>query len=91
MQWLAQLDATRPRYLGSTPWMKMPYARGGSGYLVSKPLLDAIGATEGLANSMEAHARTTCCGDFAFSLAVKRVAGIEVEQMVRCWLRPISS
>lgn len=84
MDWLEQIDARRKIYMGSVAMLgDLPFAHGGSGYLVSRGLMASMfrGKTN-VANKYDMEATRTCCGDALFARAVRNETGIEVINVV---------
>lgn len=86
MDWLGRIDAQTKIYMGSVAMLRdMPFAHGGSGYLASKGLMEAMfGGKAGVANRYDDAATRTCCGDALFSHAVKNETGVDVVNVVSC-------
>lgn len=81
LQWLAKLDPTKSYYMGSPAWINdMPFAHGGSGYVLSNAALKA--AVE-LIDSNKAHyyglATDECCGDYIVGRLFKEELDHEVQ------------
>lgn len=85
MQWLKQLDPTKKLYLGSVTLIhNFSFGHGGSGYIVSKAAMeDFVGKNQNVANEYDVKAKSECCGDYIFALALKDKTKVGVQQMVR--------
>ncbi|KAK4233087.1 glycoprotein-N-acetylgalactosamine 3-beta-galactosyltransferase 1 [Achaetomium macrosporum] len=83
MQWVNKLDPTQKLYLGSAAGLNnLNFAHGGSGYLVSKAAMDAfVGWAPEVGNEYDRYAKSVCCGDYIFALALKEKTGVEVQHM----------
>ncbi|OAA46308.1 hypothetical protein NOR_03061 [Metarhizium rileyi] len=84
MEWLKQMDASKPHYIGSVAYLSgFPFGHGGSGYLVSKAAMSSMfdGKT-GVANRYDEQIQHTCCGDYMWSKALKDETGIPVVNAV---------
>lgn len=58
-------------YVGSVALLKnMPFAHGGSGYVISGETVEMMAKTPGLANKYDLMAPHECCGDYLMALAV---------------------
>ena len=69
LQWLAKLDTSRPRYIGSPAWINdQPFAHGGSGYILSNK---AVRMLAGLVKGDPEHyadlVANECCGDYVIA------------------------
>lgn len=84
VEWLSRIDPQRKIYMGSVAMLgDMPFAHGGSGYLVSRSLMeDMFDGKTGVANRYDVAATQTCCGDALFSHAVQNETGVEVVNVV---------
>jgi hypothetical protein len=83
MQWLPRMDHTKPHYIGSVSLLhNLPFAHGGSGYLVSRPVMEKLAAHGRIANELEEQTKHECCGDFMFSRAVNITSGTKVQNVV---------
>jgi len=89
VEWLSKLNPRKKLYLGSVTFMGgFPFGHGGSGYVASHAAMaDLVGKHPGIANDYDARASRECCGDFVFGLAMKEVARVEVDQVVRLFTR----
>lgn len=86
---LARLDPTQKLLLGSIAHFKdFPFAHGGSGYIMSKGLMDDfVGKHPGIGNAYDERVADECCGDWMFSKAVSETSGVKVTQAVS-WRAP---
>lgn len=84
VEWLKRIDAHRKIYAGSRAMLgDLPFAHGGSGYLVSKALMENMfGVRTSVANVYDLQATQICCGDALFSHAVQNETGVEVINVV---------
>jgi hypothetical protein len=84
MKWIKKLDPTKRLYLGSVTLINgFRFGHGGSGYLVSKAAMhDLVGKNPGVANEYDVRAKSECCGDYLFALALKDKTETSVQQMV---------
>ncbi|KAH8817410.1 hypothetical protein F5884DRAFT_874438 [Xylogone sp. PMI_703] len=61
--WLQQLDPSEKLYMGSKVGVgEPPFAHGGSGYLLSRPSVEAIASSD-VARDFDYLTRDACCGD----------------------------
>ncbi|KAK4149948.1 glycoprotein-N-acetylgalactosamine 3-beta-galactosyltransferase 1 [Chaetomidium leptoderma] len=83
MRWLKKLDPTKSLYLGSVTLInKFRFGHGGSGYLISKAAMESLaGKHRGVANEFDVRAKSECCGDYVFGLALKNKTDVGVQQM----------
>ncbi|KAL2017421.1 hypothetical protein VTK56DRAFT_2223 [Thermocarpiscus australiensis] len=83
MEWLKRLDPTKKLYLGSVTLIhNFSFGHGGSGYLVSRAAMEAfVGKHPGVANEYDVKAKSECCGDYIFALALKDKTSVGVQQM----------
>ena len=83
-EWLNRIDAHGKIYTGSRAMLgDLPFAHGGSGYLVSNGLMkDMFGVRASVANGYDLQATQICCGDALFSHAVQNETGVEVTNVV---------
>ncbi|PFH55125.1 hypothetical protein XA68_10650 [Ophiocordyceps unilateralis] len=81
IKWLEKLDAGKKHYMGSIAYVgNFPFGHGGSGYLLSQAAMrDMFHGRAGVANRWDEYITHQCCGDFAFSYALKNETGIAVE------------
>ncbi|KPM46289.1 hypothetical protein AK830_g373 [Neonectria ditissima] len=79
--WLRnKVNTEKHPYLGSVAMLKnMPFAHGGSGYILSGETVKAMAATPGLADKYDLMAPHECCGDYLMALAVNET-GSKVKQ-----------
>ena len=67
-------------YVGSVAFISsFPFAHGGSGYVISGPLLEKIATIPDVTAKYDLRAMTECCGDLIVSLAADE-AGAKVKQ-----------
>ncbi|KYK55337.1 glycosyltransferase family 31 protein [Drechmeria coniospora] len=81
MRWLRALNPDEAHYIGSVAYIgEVPFAHGGSGYLVSKAAMQKMfrGKT-GVGNSWDERVAQECCGDYMFAIALKNETGVEVK------------
>lgn len=85
VQWLSKLNPNKKHYLGSVTLIQsFSFGHGGSGYIVSKAAMKAlVEENPGLGQKYDVRAKHECCGDYVFALALKDLADVSVEQMVR--------
>lgn len=83
-EWLKQMDPDQKHYLGSVALLGgFPFAHGGSGYLVSKAMMRAfLKGKTGIANKWDVPVKSTCCGDYMFSFALKNETDVDVKNVV---------
>ncbi|KAJ9143507.1 Glycoprotein-N-acetylgalactosamine 3-beta-galactosyltransferase 1 [Pleurostoma richardsiae] len=83
VQWLRQMRPSKKRYLGSVTLINdFSFGHGGSGYVVSRAAMEeSVGKNPGIANKYDVRAKSECCGDYLFALAVKETSKISVEQV----------
>ncbi len=80
VEWIQRLDASKEYFLGSLAYMQgsRPFAHGGSGLLLSKPLTNKLIVEHNETLSRwDAGIHDECCGDFALA-EVLRVYGTSV-------------
>lgn len=84
MQWLKKLDPTKKLYLGSVTMIGgFHFGHGGSGYLVSQAAMkEMVVEHPGIANKFDVRAKSECCGDYIFALALKDTTDVGVQNMV---------
>lgn len=84
VEWLKQLNPEDKLYVGSVALLGgFPFAHGGSGYLVSRGMMrDFLEGKEGVANKWDVAVKSTCCGDYMFSYALKNETGVDVKNVV---------
>jgi hypothetical protein len=76
-QWLKRLDPKKPLYLGSTAFVgDIPFAHGGSGYMVSGAAMAKFVATieekKELTTFFDYRAKVACCGDLIMAESLFR-------------------
>jgi hypothetical protein len=83
MQWLKQLNPEDRLYMGSVALLGgFPFAQGGSGYVVSQGMMrDFLKDKTGVANEWDVPVKSTCCGDYMFSYALKNATGVDVKNV----------
>ncbi|KAK3321736.1 glycosyltransferase family 31 protein [Apodospora peruviana] len=81
--WLRTLKPTNKHYLGSVTLINnFGFGHGGSGYILSKRLMqDFVGKNPGIANKFDLRAKSECCGDYVFALALNEATKAEVKQV----------
>ncbi|KAG6005038.1 hypothetical protein E4U21_000553 [Claviceps maximensis] len=80
MELLKHLNPAKPHYIGSVAYLgQLPFAHGGSGYLVSQATMHSMfHGKENVANKWDETVQHYCCGDAMFSQALKEETGTEV-------------
>lgn len=81
VQWLATLDPSKKRYLGSVTMIgDFPFGHGGSGYVLSQAAMkDFVGNNPGIASKYDLETKDACCGDYMLGKALKDTSGLSVE------------
>lgn len=92
VEWLKQLNPEDKLYVGSVALLGgFPFAHGGSGYLVSKGMMrEFLEGKTGIANQWDVPVKSTCCGDYMFSYALKNETGVDVKNVVSCSVAQMS-
>jgi hypothetical protein len=72
LRWLGTLDYKQPLYMGSPTDAILPYAHGGSGYIISSGAMQiTAGNDSDIGNRYVAATEGDCCGDFVIGYAMK--------------------
>lgn len=79
--WLSTLDPNEKLYLGSEIITNegIPFAHGGTGYVLSKALVRELVAKES-AKKWEGKIEPWCCGDIVLAIAIQEDAGTRLTQ-----------
>jgi hypothetical protein len=71
LAWLKRLDPRKKLYMGSEALINdIPFAHGGSGYLMSGAAMKAFTSDAGLLTRYDANAQHECCGDVNLARAI---------------------
>ncbi|KAK4185432.1 hypothetical protein QBC35DRAFT_439459 [Podospora australis] len=81
VEWVKQLNPKKKHYLGSVTLINgFSFGHGGSGYMLSKRAMqDFIGDHPGIGNEWDIRAKSECCGDYLFAVALKQTSGLQVQ------------
>lgn len=85
VEWLKNFDPKQSHYLGSAAMLSgFPFAHGGSGYLMSRKLMQQMfeNNKKSVARLWDAEAAKTCCGDYNLARALQNRTEVQVENMV---------
>ncbi|KAH5139847.1 hypothetical protein HBH70_091850 [Parastagonospora nodorum] len=83
VQWLGSLNSSEEHFLGSLMLIgDVGFAYGGSGYILSQPVLKEFSRIfPTLSGKYDYEAKSHCCGDYIFSVALNETLGLSVKDI----------